>query len=282
MAGVSDEHALKLDPRGFQSSHVPSAPDQELAGLVMVLDAQASRPAVIRLREWSYERLAAQPGDLAVDVGSGTGSEAMELATRVGSEGRAVGIEPHPGLRAEAVRRATEAGSTAEFVDASALELPFDDGSVDVLRCERVFQHLADPQGVANEFARVLAPGGRVAILDSDWATAVTTPGDPDVVRRLQETMWARTPNPFSGRYLRAWLRRAGLEVDPDIGSAAMVLSDDMLPFLTRNLLDEALEARAVTSAEADAHEQETLAAMASGEAFMSVTMYAAIATKPA
>ncbi|HSV37142.1 MAG TPA: methyltransferase domain-containing protein [Nocardioidaceae bacterium] len=259
-----------------------SAPDQELAGLVMVLDAQERLPSVMRLRDWSYERLAPRSGELAVDVGSGTGSEVLRLAAMVGPTGRAVGIEPHPGLRAESEARAAAAQSTAEFIAAGALDLPFDDASVDVLRCERVFQHLDDPQGAACEFARVLAPRGRMAILDSDWGTAVISPGDQGIMRRLSETMWARTPNPFAARHLRAQLSRAGLVLEPDIGSSALVMSDDMLPFLLRNLLTEGQEAGAVTAAEAEAMEGEVLAALAIGEAFLSVTMFAAIATKPA
>ncbi|HET7735274.1 MAG TPA: methyltransferase domain-containing protein [Nocardioidaceae bacterium] len=281
MTDLSDRQDVKLNPRGFQRGHVPEQPDEELAGLVFVLDAQAQQPAVVRLREWSTTKLAPAAGEFAVDVGSGTGSEVLALAALVGTSGRAVGIEPHPGLRAEAARRANNAGSTAEFVDASATDLPFADATVDLLRCERVFQHLEDPQGAATEFARVLAPGGRVAILDSDWATAISTPGDPDVVRRMNEVMWARTPNPFAGRHLRTQLVRAGLVPDPDVGSSALVMPPDMTPFLIRTTLDESLEAGAITQAEADAQWAALTEAVEKGESFLSVTMFAVVATKP-
>lgn len=282
MTDLSDAPDVKLDPRGFQRAHVPEQPDEELAGLVFVLDMQAQQPAVVRLREWSTAKLDPASGEVAVDVGSGTGSEVLALAALVGATGRAVGIEPHPGLRAEAQRRAVAAQSAAEFVDASATDLPFADGTVDLLRCERVFQHLEDPQGAATEFARVLAPGGRVAILDSDWATAILTPGDPDVVQRMNEVMWARTPNPFAGRHLRAQLVRAGLVPEPDVGSSALVMSPDVTPFLIRNTLDESVEAGAITQAEADTQWAELTEALAKDEAFLSVTMFAVVATKPA
>lgn len=272
---------VRLHPHGFRREHVPVEPDRELAGLIFVLDVQDGLPAVVRLRDWATDRLAPQPGELAVDVGSGTGSEVLQLAELVGADGRAVGVEPHDGLRAEAESRAEASGSRAEFVDAVAGALPFEDGTVDVLRCERVFQHLADPQGAAREFARVLAPGGRVAILDSDWATAVTAQGDPDVVDRVNRTMWARAANPFAGRHLRAQLRRTGLEVEPDIGSAALIVTDDLAMLMLSTGLDAALEAAAITPQEADALRLEMTSAIAVGEAFLSVTMFAVIATKP-
>ena len=115
------------------------------------------------------------------------------------------------------------------MVAGDALDLPFEDGSVDVLRCERVWQHLPDPQAAAAEVARVLAPGGRAAILDTDWGTAVSRVGDPDVQRRVNEASWRRMANPFAGRHLRAQLQRAGLVVRPDIGSSALLLPDEMM-----------------------------------------------------
>jgi SAM-dependent methyltransferase len=239
---MDDDTELRFSPTAFQRSHVPEDVDAELAALLFVLDLQAGLPSVLRLRDWVLAALAPRPGETAVDVGSGTGSEVVRLAELVGPTGRAVGVEPQPALRDEAVRRA--AGSGAEFVDGDALALPFDDGSVDVLRCERVWQHLAEPQRAAQEVARVLAPGGRAAVVDSDWATAVVRPGDPDVHRRLNEAMRRRTPNPFAGRNLRVQLQAAGLVVDADIGSTALVMPDEFLaqPVMLRISTDLAVE----------------------------------------
>ena len=195
-----------------------------VATLVTLLDAQEQEPPVQRLRAWAFDALAPLPGESAVDVGSGTGTELRRLAAAVAANGRAVGVEPNPALRAEAVQRIALLGSSATCIDGDAADLPFADGSVHVLRCERVFQHLADPQAAANEFARVLAPGGRVAVLDSDWGTVITHPGDPDLVRRYSEANWRRMPNPFAARHLPHQLRSAGLPVDHDIGSAALIM----------------------------------------------------------
>lgn len=268
---------LKMSPTSFRRSHVATDPDGELAGLIFVLDLQELNPAVARLRDWTMAALDPQPGETAVDVGCGTGAEVRRFAALVGAEGRAVGIEPHPGLRAVAEERA--AGTSAEFVDGDALSLPFEDGSVDVLRCERVWQHLDDAPGAAREVARVLAPGGRAVIVDSDWGTVVTSPGDPDVIHRYNVSSWGRMANPFAGRLLRGQLLRAGLTVDPDIGSAALVMPDEMTRdakvFTTNGAF--AVESGDVTQEELDTIVQELLEATDRGEAFLSVTMFAVV-----
>ena len=277
-----NESEVRIRPQGFRRGYVPQDPEQELAGLVFALDAQARQPAVIRLREWTTRRLAPIPGEFALDVGSGTGSEVLALARLIGPSGRAVGVEPHPGLRGEAVGRAGAAEAEVEFIDGEAANLPFEDSTVDVIRCERVFQHLADPDAAAAEFARVLKPGGRVAILDSDWETAVATPGDPELHRKRNEAMWSSTPNPFAGRYLRAQLVGAGLEVDPDIGSAALIPNDDLIMTMSEVSLAEAVESGHLSEAEADLLRKDLVPAIERQEAFFSVTMFAVIGRKAA
>ena len=165
----------------------------------MLLDVQAAQPAVIRLRDWAFERLAPAPGETAVDVGSGTGANTERLAASVGLTGSATGVEPNPALREVAARRAEATGSPAVFVDGTADALPLADTSVDVLVCERVLQHVDDPDAAVREFARVLRPGGRVALLDSDWSTAIMHPIDPEVHQRYHAFSMTQWPNRSPG-----------------------------------------------------------------------------------
>ena len=122
-------------------------------------------------------------------------------------------------------------------------------------RCERVYQHLEDPEGAARELARVLAPGGRAVVVDSDWGTSVQSMGDPDVVRRLNTFAWGLMANPFSGRLLRGQLHRAGLAVDPDIAATAVLMPDEVIRQL--DLLRVPLEL-AVAEGEVSAEEAAT------------------------
>lgn len=269
---------LLMSPTSFQIEHEVTDAERELASLVFVLDVQAARPSVRRLRDWALAELAVAEGETAVDVGSGTGEEVVRMASAVGPRGRAVGVEPHAGLRGVASERA--AGTGAVLVDGDATALPFEDGSIDVLRCERVWQHLADPAAAAAEIARVLAPGGRAVVLDSDWATMVSSVGDPEVLRRVDEAMWGSMANPFSGRHLRAHLLDVGLAVRPDVGSSALVFPDVFLanPGLVDLHARLAVRSGTITQEQADALHQELVAAAGTGRVLLSVTMFAVAA----
>jgi ubiquinone/menaquinone biosynthesis C-methylase UbiE len=276
---MTEDDLAALTPETFRRDHVPEDAARDLAAQLFVLDLQEQLPGVQRLRDWTLAALAPREGETTVDVGCGTGAEVRRLAGLVGPTGRAVGVEPHAGLRAEAEARAAAAGSPAVFVDGDVAALPFEAGSVDVVRCERVFQHLADPVGAAREIARVLAPGGRVALVDSDWASFVQTPGDPELLGRVMEASWRRWANPFSGRTLRRVLRRAGLVVDEDIGADAVVMPESQLRDATMLRLEvgRAVQEGVVTQAEADRLVQESVEGAERGEAFAAVTMFSVV-----
>jgi SAM-dependent methyltransferase len=276
---MTDGSGQAVTPGGFRQSEIGVGGDAQTERLTMLLDVQAAQPGVIRLRDWAFERLAIAPGEVALDVGAGTGANTVRLAVSVGPTGSATGIEPNPSLRAVAARRAEAVGSPASFVDGSADALPVDDASVDVVVCERVLQHVDDADAAVREFARVLRPGGRVALLDSDWATAITHPADPDVLERYRAFSLTQWPNPFSGRLLRGQLQSAGLSVDPDIGSSAIVLPDEALRdggMITAGG-PAAVQAGAITQAELDGLVSGLAAAATRGEAFVSVTMFAVV-----
>src|SRR4051794_2667193 len=224
-----DPPPLERLQTAFRADRTSDDPAADLRALVFVLDAQEALPSFGRLRDWAIERLAPAPGETAVDVGCGTGAVVRVLAQRVGSAGRAVGVEPNAGLRRVAVERSAALSPAPTFVDGSAYALPFEDASVDVLHCERVWQHLTEPERAAAEVARVLRQGGRAAVLDSDWGTMLIEPGDAEVVRRVNQAFWDVAVNPFAGRRLRPLLRAAGLEVDDEVGSSAYVLPEPML-----------------------------------------------------
>ncbi|HET8594887.1 MAG TPA: methyltransferase domain-containing protein [Intrasporangium sp.] len=253
---------------------------EQVRAMLTILDLQESLPAVQRLRDWTLDALAPGPGDVAVDVGSGSGTETRRLASLVGERGQAIGVEPNAPLRAEAERRAHNELSTARFVAGEALALPLDDGSVDVLRCERVLQHLPDPERAVAEFARVLAPGGRVGVVDSDWGSAIVRPeGDSRTMAAYREAALSRIRNPHSGRNLPSLLRAAGLMVDSDVGSSAIVLQGEAVlraGFIRENA-HLAVEHGLLPRDQADQLVDSIRAAAEAGEAFFAVTMFAVI-----
>ena len=123
-----------------------------------------------------WRRLAAAAADVslgsrALDVCTGTGDLAFELATRVGPTGTTVGVDFSEEMLVRARAKAQAKGVTTTFQAADALALPFDDDAFDAATIAFGARNLADLGRGLAEMARVVRPGGRVVVLE------ITTPG---------------------------------------------------------------------------------------------------------
>ncbi|MFD8735394.1 methyltransferase domain-containing protein [Streptomyces sp. NPDC059618] len=270
-----------VDTRPTSAFHAQNVSADSTSRLVGALDAQDVNDGVQRLRSWAHAALAVRPGERALDIGAGTGSQTRRLAAAVGPRGRVLGIEPNPGLRAVAEQRGTEERSAARFADADALALPLPDATVDVVWCERVLQHLVEPEKAVFEIARVLRPGGRVALLDTDWATTILHPGDPDTIAALTTGALSAAADPYSGRKLVGRLTAAGLVID-DRGSQALLQDHKSVAWpLIRMLGDSALNRGLIIESQRDRLYEELTEAARQGGLHMSVTMFGAVAHRP-
>ncbi|MEH3075858.1 MAG: class I SAM-dependent methyltransferase [Quadrisphaera sp.] len=121
---------------------------------------------------------ALRPGQDLLDLGCGPGTITADLAARV-APGRVVGLDAAAGVLEEAAALAERRGLAVEWVVGDALALPFEDASFDVVHAHQVLQHLPDPVGALREAARVLRPGGLLAVRDVDYAATTWYPGRP-------------------------------------------------------------------------------------------------------
>jgi SAM-dependent methyltransferase len=145
--------------------------------------AEHGAAQVETVREQVRSFVAPKGDERALDVGTGPGTLAIALAPLVRE---VVGVDIVPALL-EAARQA--APSNATFVEADATRLPFDDGAFDLVCTRRTLHHIARPELVVAELARVTRPGGHVLVEDQ------IAPVDPLAALDLDRFEQARDPS---------------------------------------------------------------------------------------
>ena len=136
-------------------------------------------------RAMALEMLAVGPGDSVLDVGCGPGNFTRAFA-RASGDGLVVGLDASRTMLEQAVIEANP--PHVRYVRGDAAALPFPDASFDAVCCFAALYFIEQPLRAIDEIVRVLAPGGRVALLSS-VARGVMPAGVTDaVVRRLSGT----------------------------------------------------------------------------------------------
>jgi len=156
-----------------------------------------------------------------LDVGCESGTITKDFAVLV-APGRVVGVDVDDAVLERARAESAELAGI-EYMFGNVYELPFDDGSFDVVHAHQVLQHLSDPVGALREMARVAKPGGLVAARDANYATMAWYPPTPEMTEWLalyRAVAHVNGAEPDAGPRLLAWAHAAGLTAVESSASA--------------------------------------------------------------
>jgi demethylmenaquinone methyltransferase/2-methoxy-6-polyprenyl-1,4-benzoquinol methylase len=159
-----------------------------IAGVYDVMNTVMTVGMHHRWRERAADMAHVGPGDRVLDVATGTGDLAIELARRVGPEGETIGSDFSEGMLALAREKAPE----IRFEWGDALSLDYPDDSFDAATVGFGARNFSDLAGGLAEMTRVVRPGGRVVVLE------ITTPQRPPLSWFFR--LWFDSLVPLLGR----------------------------------------------------------------------------------
>jgi SAM-dependent methyltransferase len=257
--------------------------------LVTTMDQTAQWPAIIAMRAFEAEHLGLAPGEALLDLGCGRGEVACALAPRVQPGGRVLGIDASEAMLEDARARAAMAGVDVTFRLGDGLDLGEPDASFDAVRAERVLQWIPETDAAVAELVRVLRPGGRLSLIDTDWRTlAIDIPDIDAATAVVNSFVNDRGGAALAGGRLVNLCRAAGLtdivvepathawtQWDPDREPAP----SGLFPF--DGIIPQLMGDGGLSPTQCDAFLEQTYAAARAGRFFMSVTMFAVAARKP-
>lgn len=128
------------------------------------------------------------PGDTVLDVACGPGNTLRRLVPEVGEEGLVVGVDAAAPMLERAVQD-TDSRNVA-YVRADGANLPFRTGTFDAVSCFGALYLVDRPFAVIDELVRMLAPGGRIAILTSCSRVPGPVQGLVDLGARVSGFRW--------------------------------------------------------------------------------------------
>jgi arsenite methyltransferase len=183
--------------------------DEEMSRRVEAIykteDAARRRRAVL-------EALDPSSGERVIDLGTGPGFLALEVAGRVGPTGDVLGIDMSGAILQLARARCADMPQV-RFETADVTKLPVADASFDVAASVQVFEYVGDVQAALVEMYRVLRPGGRGAIVTTDWRTLGWNSSDEDRMQRVMAAFAEHCAHQDLPRWLDPRLRSVGFEV---------------------------------------------------------------------
>lgn len=197
-----------------------------LEAIAARLEARGKHPRFMAMLEEYLDAMQIDSVRSVLDLGCGTGVASRALLRRPRFAGTVTGVDRSPYLISAANRLATQEGlaARAEFRVGDSRSLALADGAFDAVLAHTLLSHVEDPPSVLTEMARVVRPGGCIAVFDGDFASMTFAGDDPAAGQATDAAIIeAIATSPRVMRQMPQLLRAAGLRLE---ASFAHVLAD--------------------------------------------------------
>jgi arsenite methyltransferase len=240
-------------------------------------------PDVVAQRHQVLKALALREGERVLDIGSGPGLLAYDMAASVGRNGCVCGIDISEDMLTMSRKRCADQPWT-EFQRAGGTNLPYPDDSFDAAVSTQVYEYVVDIPGALAELYRVARPGGRAVVMDNDYGSLV--------IHTEHEARMKRVLSAWDEHFVHAGLPRTLSRQLRDAGF--IIRQRDAIPMFNpeyrENTFGKGLLAfmatfavgrKGVSREEADAWLAEFAELDKQGKFFFSLNRYLFVADKP-
>jgi len=245
------------------------------------IDRMYASPDISAQRNFVMELLALNRGECVVDIGSGPGYLLAEMADVVGPTGDVCGLDQSVDMN-NVARKRNSRRSWVRVDEGDVLSLPYPSDTFDVAVSTQVYEYVTDIPRALGELRRVMKPGGRVVILDTDWDSLVWNTENRVLHQRICDAWEEHLVHPRLPRVIAQQLRRAGFTL---VSQRVHVLMNTELgensfsAAAMRSIADFVPGHRGVTKADAEEWVMDLLRRECAGEYFYSLNRYACVGT---
>lgn len=187
-----------------------------LQRIIERLEFRAGYAPFVRMRDEYLDRMALASNARIHELGCGTGVVARAIARRPRFRGRIVGTDFSAGLIDAARRIAADEGLGAriEFRVSDAQRVEDESEAYDAVIAHTLVSHVPDPEAVIAQCARLVRPGGTVAVFDGDYASLALSSGDRALDAQLNSALLGvLVAQPLAMRELPRMARKHGLRI---------------------------------------------------------------------
>ena len=196
---------------------------------------------IVKQRQKTLDALKLKAGELVLDIGCGVGFLTHEMALQVGESGKVIGLDKNTEMISHAQKRCESLQQT-EFYKGDASKLPVHDQTLDAVSCTQVLLYVKDVSKVLTEMRRILKPGGRLVIVETDWRGVVLNSADDALTKNIFSAWDSAVPSPNLPVHLGPLLKKHGfsniqIEAVPILNTeySPSNFSHGMLDWITKN-----------------------------------------------